>query len=65
MLCDMSQYIAQPGLGIYVVELGCTEQRVAGGTALAAAVDAGEQIVAAANGDAPQHPLGGPSCRSR
>src|SRR5471030_1111437 len=50
MLGDVGQHMAQPGFGGDAVELGRADQRVDRGGALAAAVGAGEQVVAAADG---------------
>lgn len=59
MVGDVGQHMAQPGLGVNTVQLGRANQRVDGGGTLAAAVSAGEQVVAAADGDTAQRPLGG------
>lgn len=50
----MRQHVTQPGFGVDTVQLGRADQRVDRGSALAAAVGAGEQVVAAANGHATQ-----------
>jgi len=59
MLGDLGQHMAQLGFGGDAVELGRANQRVDGGGALASAVGAGEQVVAATDGDTTQGPLGG------
>jgi len=59
MLGDVGQHMAQPGFGGDAVELGRADQRVDRGGALAAAVGAGEQVVAAADGNTAQGPLSG------
>jgi hypothetical protein len=59
MILQASEDIREPGLGIYVVELGGLDQRVDGRGAPAAGVAAGEGPVVAADGDAAQRPLGG------
>jgi hypothetical protein len=52
MVSYMGQHTAQPGFGIDAVELGVSDQRVDGGSALAAAVGSGKQVIAAADRDA-------------
>ena len=51
--------MAQPRFRVNTVELGRADQRVDGDSALATAVGTGEQIVAAADGDATQRPFSG------
>ena len=58
MIGDMRQHVTQPGFGVDTVQLGGAEQRVDRGGALAAAVGAGEQIIAAADGHATQGAFG-------
>lgn len=50
--------MAQPGFGVNTVELGRADQRVDSGSALATAVGARKQVVAQADGNATQRPLG-------
>lgn len=54
----MRQHVTQPGFGVDTVQPGRADQRVDRGGALAAAVGAGEQIVAAPNGHARQGAFG-------
>ena len=55
---DLRQHMAQPSLGGDPVQLGGADQRGSRGGPFAAAVGAGEQVVAAADGDAAQRPFG-------
>jgi hypothetical protein len=48
----------QSGFGVDPVPLGSADQRVDGGRTFAAAVGTSEQVVAPADGDATQRPLG-------
>ena len=50
MVGDVGQHMAEPGLGVNTVELGGADQRVDRGCPFAAAVGAGEQVVAPAAG---------------
>ena len=54
MIGDVSQHMAQPGFGVDTVQLGRPDQRVDGGSAFAAGVGAGKQVVTATNGQPTQ-----------
>ena len=58
MIGDMCQHVTQPGFGVDTVQLARADQRVDRGGALAAAVGAGEQVIAAADGHATQGAFG-------
>ena len=58
MIGDMRQHVTQPGFGVDTVQLGRADQRVDRGGALAAAVGAGEHVIAAADGHAMQGAFG-------
>ena len=56
---DAVEHIGEPGLGIDIVELGRADESVHGGRAHAAAVGAGEQPGASAQGDTTKAALSG------
>ena len=58
MIGDIRQHVTPPSFGIDTVQLARADQRVDRGGPFAAAVGAGEQIVAPTNGDTTQGAFG-------
>jgi hypothetical protein len=56
---DVGQHLAQPRFRVDTAQFGCADRRVVRRGAFATAVGTGEQIIAAADGNAPQRPLCG------